>query len=137
MRPVKKVEEIKTKIKICGITKPEEAAYLNEYGADFAGFVLFYPKSPRNISIDRAERLFEDLDPHIRKVAVCVNVTIAQANAIADAGFDILQIHGSMFPEVAMNSRIPIWKAISEGSEGELNLCRRQPKVEGILLDAK
>ena len=44
-----------TKIKICGLTSPAEARYLNENHVDFAGMVLFFPKSKRNISIEQAK----------------------------------------------------------------------------------
>ncbi len=125
-----------TKIKICGLTRPEEAACLNETGADYAGFVLFYPKSPRNISLEAAKPIMAMLDKRISSVAVCVNPSISQVNAIIGAGFDLLQIHGQLFPEVAMNSRIPVWKVCAGGEEGELRFAMRQPAVQAVVLDA-
>lgn len=46
-----------TKIKICGLTKEEEADYLNQIHADFAGMVVFFPKSKRNISLEQAKKI--------------------------------------------------------------------------------
>lgn len=60
------------KIKICGITDIKETEYLNEAGVDYAGFVLFYPKSRRNIDPGRAKEIMAHLDSHIKAVAVVV-----------------------------------------------------------------
>ena len=43
-------------VKVCGLTDTVEADYLNKNKVDFAGFVLFFPKSKRNISIEKAEQ---------------------------------------------------------------------------------
>lgn len=59
-------------VKICGLTKEEEATYLNDVGADYAGFV-FYPKSKRNISFAQAKAIREQLNPQIQAVAVTVS----------------------------------------------------------------
>ena len=57
------------KIKICGLTDPKEAGYVNEQRVDFIGMVLFFPKSKRNITLDRAREIMKCLDPDIQKVA--------------------------------------------------------------------
>ena len=48
-------------IKICGLTKVTEADYLNANHVDFAGFVLFFPKSKRNITIEQAKEIMQAL----------------------------------------------------------------------------
>ena len=83
-----------TKIKICGLTKEKEADYLNQIHADFAGMVVFFPKSKRNISLDQAKKIKSALLPEIKTVAVTVSPTLAQISQIAEAGFDLIQIHG-------------------------------------------
>ena len=83
-----------TKIKICGLTKEKEADYLNQIHADFAGMVVFFPKSKRNISLDQAKKIKAALLPEIKTVAVTVSPTLAQISQIAEAGFDLIQIHG-------------------------------------------
>ena len=67
-----------TKIKICGLTKEKEADYLNQIHADFAGMVVFFPKSKRNISLDQAKKIKSALLPEIKTVAVTVSPTLAQ-----------------------------------------------------------
>lgn len=86
----------KIKIKICGLTSPEEAAYLNKNHVDFAGMVLFFPKSKRNISIEQAKEIIKSLDSSIKSVAVVVAPTNEQICEIADTGFDYVQIHGAI-----------------------------------------
>ena len=67
-----------TKIKICGLTSPAEARYLNENHVDFAGMVLFFPKSKRNISIEQAKDIMAALDASIKRVAVVVSPSMAR-----------------------------------------------------------
>ena len=83
------------KIKICGITNEKEADYLNDNKVDFAGFV-FYEKSKRNITIDKARLIMDRLNPNIKKVAVMVSPTLEEVIDKEDAGFDIIQIHGEL-----------------------------------------
>lgn len=83
-----------TKIKICGLTSSAEARYLNENHVDFAGMVLFFPKSKRNISIEQAKEIMAALDASIKRVAVVVSPSIEQVRQIEAAGFDYVQIHG-------------------------------------------
>jgi len=78
------------KIKICGLTTPKEAEYLNTNHVDFAGMVLFYPKSKRNISLEQAKAIQQALNPEIQTVAVVVSPTIKQVQQIEAAGFDYL-----------------------------------------------
>ena len=63
----------KSLIKVCGLTDVKEASYLNENKIDFAGFVLFFPKSKRNITINQAEKIAAQLEDGIKKVAVVVS----------------------------------------------------------------
>lgn len=88
------------KIKICGLTSPAEAEYLNRNHVDYAGMVLFFPKSRRNISLERAKEIMAELDPAIQKVAVLVSPTAEQVRAVADAGVDILQVHGEISEDI-------------------------------------
>ena len=76
------------KIKICGLTRPEEADYVNRSEVDFAGMVLFFPKSKRNIAIEQAKTILAALDPSVKSVAVVVSPTLEQAMQIEQAGFD-------------------------------------------------
>lgn len=100
------------KIKICGITSRQEAEWLNEAQADYAGFV-FYEKSRRNVNISDAAMIRRSLYPGIRAVAVTVDPTPQQLRMIEIGGFDILQVHGALPLEVLRECRLPIWRAFN------------------------
>jgi phosphoribosylanthranilate isomerase len=107
------------KVKICGLTRPEEASYLNEAGADYAGFV-FFEKSKRNVTIPQAKEIMEELNPAIRPVAVTVSPDVARVRQIEQAGFSVLQIHGELSPEVLEAAKLPVWYAVNIAKEEEL-----------------
>ena len=106
-------------VKICGLTRPEEAAYLNEAGADYAGFV-FFEKSRRNLTIEQADTIKALLNPTIRRVAVTVSPDAKLALALEAAGFDVLQVHKELSRQVLEAVHIPIWYAFNIGKEEEL-----------------
>ena len=108
----KRAAEEKPGIKICGITDPGEAAYLNEASVSYAGFV-FFPKSKRNVTYEQAEKIFSALDPSIPKVAVFVSPTLAEIQRAEGIGADILKIHGTLAQEIIKKSRHPIWRAVN------------------------
>ena len=132
------------KIKICGLTKIEETTYLNENAVDYAGFV-FYEKSKRNVSIDKAKEIMSGLNEGIKRVAVTVSPDASLINRIEEAGFDILQVHGDLDPEVLKRVRLPIWRALNikdaDNAFEELRLYEGGSadltgKITGILMDA-
>lgn len=125
------------KIKICGITTEEEVGYLNEAGVDYAGFVQFYPKSKRNISTERAVRLMEGLDPSVRKVAVTVSPDREQLKIIAQAGFDLVQIHGDISDDLLADMPLPVWKAFNGKDLTEFERFRASDAVVGFVFDAQ
>lgn len=124
------------KIKICGLTSPKEAIYLNENHVDFAGFVLFFPKSKRNITIEKAKKIFANLSSSIKKVAVVVSPTLEQAKEIETAGFDYIQIHGVMHKELPTNLHIPILKAFNIDDMEHYSDYVKQPSIAGFVFDA-
>lgn len=99
-------------IKICGITSLREADWLNEAGADYAGFV-FYEKSRRNVSMMDAVMIKKSLYPSVKTVAVTVSPTVDELRRIEIAGFDILQVHKTLSLEVLRECRLPIWRAFN------------------------
>lgn len=107
-------------IKICGITREQEADYLNSFGADYAGFV-FYEKSKRNVTIAQAQSIVEKLNPNITSVAVTVSPEAAQARELEKAGFSILQVHKNLSRQVLETVNIPIWYAINLADDKELD----------------
>lgn len=124
-----------TKIKICGLTSPAEARYLNENHVDFAGMVLFFPKSKRNISIEQAKEIMAALDASIKRVAVVVSPSIEQVRQIEAAGFDYIQIHGEI-PESEAAIAIPILKAFNVSDMGSYEKYHNDSRIAGYVFDA-
>ena len=104
---------MRTKIKICGLTSPEEAALLDPSHVDAAGMVLFCPKSKRNITIERAVEIMKALPKGIKKVAVTVSPTVEEADLAEKAGFDFLQVHGTMERDFVIHGGLPIIRAVN------------------------
>lgn len=128
-----------TKVKICGLTSPAEARYLNENHVDFAGMVLFFPKSKRNISIEQAMEIMAALDASIKRVAVVVSPSIEQVRQIEAAGFDYVQIHGEI-PETETEAEaaiaIPILKAFNVSDMGSYEKYNNDSRIAGYVFDA-
>lgn len=132
------------KIKICGITSEKEAGYLNDNKVDFAGFV-FYEKSKRNITIDKARLIMNRLDSNIKKVAVMVSPTLEEVIDKEDAGFDVIQIHGELKESILDKTRKEAWCAINlSGEEYEEKMRwimglkpNQYRKITGIVIDSK
>lgn len=126
-------------VKICGLTRPEEAGYLNENGADLAGFVLFFPKSKRNITVDRAREIMALLDKMIKTVAVVVAPSATEINVIADAGFDLVQIHGDVSGELlqlAAERGLKVLKAFNVSDMDKYEYFHSRPEIVGYVFDA-
>ncbi len=124
------------KIKICGITRTEEAQYLNEQQTDFAGFVLFFPKSRRNITIGQAAEIMGLLDDSIKKIAVVVSPDTEQIRQIEDAGFDFIQIHGALTEDVLSAVSLPVLKAFNVSDMEQYPVWRQCEKIAGYVFDA-
>jgi phosphoribosylanthranilate isomerase len=103
-------------VKICGLTRVEDAVAAAEAGASFIGMV-FFPGSERCVSIDRARaitdavrRRFPEKTPKF--VGVFVNQDIEDMVDVADAvGLDLIQLHGSESPNICAKTRRPFIKA--------------------------
>lgn len=101
-------------VKICGITTMKEADWVNAAGADYAGFV-FYERSRRNVSMMDAVMIKKSLYPSVKSVAVTVSPTVELLRQIEIGGFDIIQVHGELSPDVLRECRIPVWRAFNIG----------------------
>lgn len=125
------------KVKICGITTEEEAVWLNDAGVDYAGFVLFYEKSRRNLSLEKAKSIMEVLDASIIPVAVTVKPTRRQIQEIEAAGFGIIQIHGEIPEKELRDIRIPVWKALHVNELDCVQKYEAEDNVTGYVFDAQ
>ena len=125
-----------TKIKICGITCREDVEILNEFLPEYAGFVMFFPKSRRNISAQTAVNLLSLLDKRIKTVAVTVCPTAQQVGEIAECGFDFIQMHGEVESSVIDNSPIPVFKAFNVSDIDKVSVYEENKTVCGYVFDA-
>jgi len=102
---------LRTRVKICGITRPRDAIAAAEAGADAIGLV-FYPPSPRYLSGERAVEIRDALPPFVQTVALFVNADAAQvAQVIGRVRPAMLQFHGEETPEFCAQFGMPYVKA--------------------------
>jgi phosphoribosylanthranilate isomerase len=88
----------RVRVKICGITRREDAEAAVRLGADAVGFVL-WPKSPRAASAEEAARIAAALPPFVTRVGVFVNPSLNEVNeAVTRIGLDVVQLHGDESP---------------------------------------
>lgn len=123
-------------IKICGITSEEEIGYIAKAGINYAGFVLFFQKSKRNLSLERAEKLIAKLPADIASVAVTVSPTKEQVEAVVDAGFSAIQIHGKVEDSVIISCQIPVLKAFNVSDMDAFLHYEQMDQVTGFVMDA-
>jgi phosphoribosylanthranilate isomerase len=102
---------LRTRIKVCGITRTGDAADAARAGADAIGLV-FYPPSPRFLSTERAREIRDALPPFVQAVALFVNPDAAQvAQVIGRVHPSMLQFHGEESPEFCAQFGVPFVKA--------------------------
>ncbi len=125
------------KIKVCGLTQPKEAAYLNENHVDMAGMVLFCEKSKRNVTPEQAKEILKALNPVIKTVAVVVSPSVEEIKIIEKLGFDYVQIHGIMATEVLEIVTLPVLKAFNVSDMQAYEAYHNCPKIAGYVFDAQ
>lgn len=104
------------KIKICGLFREQDIDYVNEAEPDYAGFILCFPKSHRNLNIEQAEILRKRLRPEIQVVCVFVNQPMETViDAVKRLRADVIQLHGheddSYITELKGRTGLEVWKA--------------------------
>lgn len=130
------------KIKICGIRDGNALESAIAARADHAGFV-FYPPSPRALTPREAAPLAARAAGRIERVGLFVDATDAEiAEAVAAAGLEAIQLHGSESPEraAALRARhgIAVWKALAVAERDDIaRAARYRDAVDLILFDAK
>ncbi len=127
---------MRTRVKICGITNPQDAHAAVSLGVDALGLV-FYPPSPRAVSIEQAEAVVRDLPPFVTVVGLFVNEDREKIGEILSrVHLDLLQFHGDESPDECIGHGCPHIKAIRM-REG-VDLCaerERYSAAAGLLLD--
>ena len=130
------------RVKICGLKRPEEVIAAAEAGAAYCGFV-FFPKSPRNVTIEQAAELALAAPIGLAKVALVVDPDDALLDQImAKVPLDMIQLHGKETPErvrqVKSRYGLPVMKALAIAEAGDLAVARAFEKVaDWLLFDAK
>ncbi|MDL1866114.1 phosphoribosylanthranilate isomerase [Betaproteobacteria bacterium PRO4] len=126
-----------TRVKICGITRLEDAMAAVQYGADAIGFVL-WPQSERYISPEKAGQITKCLPPFVQAVGVYVNPDKSWVEtSSAAAGLDLLQFHGDESPDFCSQFSLPYIKAVRVRNGLDLlQYARRYGESRGLLLDA-
>lgn len=128
--------------KICGLSTPEAIDAAVRAGASHVGFV-FFPKSPRNVDVERAGALAGQIPEHVRKVGLFVDPDPAfVAATLARVPLEVIQLHGSESPgfaaSLAAAHRKEIWKAIPVRTRADLDAGRGfRQAVQRLLYDAK
>jgi phosphoribosylanthranilate isomerase len=128
---------MRTRIKICGITRSEDARAAAQAGADAIGLV-FYPRSPRCLSLEWAQELRKDLPPFVMPVALFVNPTAAEVSAVLERVRPaMLQFHGEETPVFCAQFGVPYIKAcrVKPGAD-LLEYLRPFSGAAGWLLDS-
>ena len=124
------------KIKMCGITTPADVAAVNEVRPDYIGMVVYFPKSKRNVSVETAHRLLEELRKDVKKVAVVVSPDAEQIAEIGELGFDVIQIHGQTSDELIESAHLPVWKAFNVKDMDMYPHYQSLSNVAGYVFDA-
>lgn len=129
-------------IKICGISSPDALEAIIRARADYAGFV-FFPKSPRNVTVAQAAQLADRAHGRISRIGLFVDADDAAiGEAVSAARLDGLQLHGQESPERAAQLRarfgLPVWKALSVASADDVAKAHAYAgAVDLVLFDAK
>ncbi|WP_040548395.1 phosphoribosylanthranilate isomerase [Pedosphaera parvula] len=124
-----------TVVKICGITNIEDGMAAAEAGANAIG-LMFYEQSPRNVSLQTAAKIANQLPPYVIKVGVFVNPTEELVSrAVTDCGLNVLQFHGEETPEFCQLFPVMSIKAFRIKDAESLNALTDYP-TDAWLLDA-
>ncbi len=130
------------RVKICGLKRPEEVIAAAEAGAAYCGFV-FFPKSPRNVTIEQAAELALAAPIGLAKVALVVDPDDALLDQItAKVPLDMIQLHGKETPErvrqVKSRYGLPVMKAVGIAEASDMDQIDVYARVaDQLLIDAK
>jgi phosphoribosylanthranilate isomerase len=130
------------KVKICGITQKEDLDAAAATGADAVGFVVGTAASPRNISLEKAEKLIRQVPPFVKSVLVTVPTSIDKlTETYKKLNPDAIQIHGgNLLAAASVRLKFPntpLIKAVNANSPNALDEASRALKIfDAVLLDS-
>lgn len=127
-----------TKVKFCGLYREEDIKAVNQLLPDYIGFVLHFPKSHRNLSLEQARHWATLLHPSIQKVGVVVNQPISVIEELASF-LNVIQLHGKEEESYLSTLRTlfpthEFWKAYSVKTREDVKQALHFP-ADKILLD--
>ena len=127
------------KIKICGLSRPEDITYINEAKPDYCGFLIDVPKSRRNVSISKVRELVQNLESQICPVGVFVNKDCGEVAQLLNEGtIQIAQLHGqedeAYIRRIQKNTGHQVIKAFSVKTAQDIENALKSP-ANYILLD--
>ena len=130
------MNQLRTRVKICGITRVQDALEAVRCGADAIGLV-FYAASPRHVSVQQAQQIVAALPPFISVVALFVNAMPAEIEAVlSQVRIDIVQFHGDETAADCERIKLPYFKAIRVKSDTNLLQCALDfTSANALLLD--
>ena len=134
-------------VKICGITNESDAISAVQAGANFLGYIMNYPDSPRYMRPDQVKKIIaivRRLYPAVQHVGVFVDATSETVQAItADVGFDVVQLHGAETPQAIAQIRLhhspqpKIWKVFELQSVADADGIKQyEDLVDMVMVDA-
>lgn len=133
------------KIKFCGITNIKDARDIIDFGVDYLGFIVGFPKSPRSIFLEKFINIVQNIKKEkkdFKIVAVVVNLPAKKIDELLKIGLvDILQFHGNETPEFCAEykKQIEVWKAFKPTGDLEKSLSEIEKfkgKIDKFLIDA-
>lgn len=126
-----------TAVKICGITRVEDALLAARAGAHAIGTVL-YSRSPRAVDAQQARRIVRAVPPFVTTVTLLVNPTAAEVERVLEEVQPaVLQFHGNEDPEFCAQFGVPYIKAVQVRAGVDLlQYARLYADAKGLLLDA-
>jgi phosphoribosylanthranilate isomerase len=131
------MKAMRTRVKICGITREQDARAAAAAGADAIGFV-FWPNSPRRIDPREAAGIGRALPALLTRVGVFVNASPRDVSrAVIEAKLDAVQLHGEEDPEAYMSCGAAVIKVVSLVSDVDVARARSYSPSVTLLVDAK
>jgi len=125
---------VRVRVKICGITRVEDALAAVAHGADAIGLV-FYAPSPRAVSIEQAIQIVNQIPAFVSVVGLFVSAEEGFVrNVISNVALDLLQFHGDEAPEECTRYGLPFIKAIRVKSDTNLVQCAKDYSASRALL---
>jgi len=128
---------MRTRVKICGITRVEDALDAVDAGADAIGLV-FYAQSPRCVSVEQAQKIAIVIPPFVSLVGLFVNATKTEIEStLSKVRLDILQFHGDESAQDCEQINLPYYKAIRVKADTNLvQYAVEFSSAKALLLDA-